>query len=203
MEHGLERFKYLITYISNMLLNKNTLGILNEFASDYSKKIYGGDVAKRLKMNQKTVCNILNGLEKEHLLQSSIEGKNKYYSLNKFNSNLKETVKLIEIGRKVDFLEKNKTIRDLFEKLEERTEGVLAIFGSYAKGNTKKSSDLDIFLIGKIKDIEDLESLYGLKINVIKADRNKFDKNEPLIKEVIQNHIILKGMEDFVGLIWE
>ena len=186
-----------------MLLNQKTLGILGEFAPDYSKRIYGGDVAKRLKMNQKTVANILNKLEKEHILRSSIEGKNKYYFLNKFNSNIREVVKLVEIGRKVDFLEKNKAVKDLFEKLEERAEGILAIFGSYAKGTAKKSSDLDIFLIGKIKDIEDLERMYNIKINVIKADKSKFDKKEPLIREVISNHIMLKGMEDFVGLIWE
>jgi len=102
--------------MSNMILNKNLIKILEVFSEDYNKRIYGRDVAKKLKMNQKTVSNILNKLEKENILKFSIEGKNKYYYLNKFNSNIKEIVKLIEIQRKIEFLDRYKKFRELFCK---------------------------------------------------------------------------------------
>ena len=188
--------------MSNMLLDKKTLGILNEFSSDYYGRIYGRAVAKKLKMNQKTVSNILNKLEKENILKYSYEGKNKYYSLNKFNPNIKEVIKLIEINRKIKFIERNKRLRELFNKLEQKSEGILVIFGSYAQGTNTEKSDLDVFVIGKLSNIGDLEELYGIKINVIKSDKSKFNKNELFIKEIIKNHIVLKGVEEFIELIF-
>ena len=185
-----------------MLLNNNEMRILGEFSDDYNKMIYGRAVSKKLKMNQKTVSNILNHLEKEHILKFKQEGKNKYYFLNKLCPYLMEVIQIIEIHRKINFLEKYSPLKELFLNLEERTEGLLVIFGSYANFSANAKSDLDIFLIGKIKDIEDLEELYNLKINIVKSDKTKFDKKEHIIKEIIKNHIILKGVENFIELTW-
>ena len=188
--------------MSNMVFNAKKLKILEEFLADYDKRIYGRNIAKKLKMNQKTVSNILNELEKKNLLKFTQEGKNKYYYLNKFSSNVKEIMQLIEIQRKINFLEKYKKLKELFLQLEERSEGILIIFGSYANFSANEESDLDVFVMGKIKDTEDLEELYGIKINIIKSTINKFDKNEHIIKEIIKNHVILKNVEGFVELLW-
>lgn len=188
--------------MSNMILNKNIVWVLEVFSDDYNKKIYGRDVAKRLKMNQKTVSNILNKLEKENVLKFSTEGKNKYYYLNKFNSNIKEIIRLIEIQRKIEFLNKYKRFRELFDKIDERTKGILIIFGSYADYSANEKSDLDMSIIGKIKDIKDLEQLYNIKINIIKINEKDFDKEDTIIKEIIKKHIILKGEDEFIRLIW-
>lgn len=186
-----------------MLLDKKAIRILEEFSSDYSKRIYGRDMAKKLKMNQKTVSNILNNLEKDNTLKFSQEGKNKYYFLNKFNPEIKEIIKLIEIERKIKFINRHNKLRELFDKLEQRSTGMTIIFGSYASGSAYEKSDLDVFVTGKISDLEDLENLYKVKINVINSDKKKFDKEEHIIKEIIKNHIILKGVEEFVELIWQ
>jgi len=188
--------------MSKMLLKDSSMAILAEFSSDYNRKIYGWEVARKLKMNQKTVSNVLNNLEKEHILKFSHEGRNKYYLLNRFNPEIKEVIKFIDIKRKIDFLEKNKKIRELFEKLEQKTKGILVIFGSYAKQINHENSDLDVFIIGQIDETEDLEKIYNIKINIIKSTRKKFNKNDIFIKEITKNHIILKGLEDFVELIW-
>ena len=133
--------------MSNMLLNKNKMKVLGEFSTDYSRRVYGRDIANRLKMNQKTVSNTLNELEKEHILKFKQEGKNKYYYLNEFYPYLKDVIQLIETQRKINFLEKYKKLKDIFVRLEERTEGMLIIFGSYANFTSTKISDLDVFLI--------------------------------------------------------
>jgi len=185
-----------------MLLNKNALIILEEFCLDYSKEIYGRQIATKLKMNQKTVANILNRLEKEGILKYSSEGKNKYYSLNKLNPKTKEIIKILEIARKNIFIEKNNRIKEIFYSLEKRTLGVLIIFGSYANGTNTKDSDLDVFVVGNMEDKEDLEEMHRIRINVIKSSREKFNKEDVFIKEVIKNHIILKGVEEFIELIW-
>src|SRR3972149_375352 len=117
--------------MSNMLLNKNKINILKEFSSDYSRRVYGRDVAKKLKMNQKTVSNILNELEKDNILKFTQEGKNKYYYLNEFYPYITEIIQQMEIQRKIIFLEKYKKIKELFLKLEKQSEGILIVFGSY------------------------------------------------------------------------
>ena len=185
-----------------MILNINKMKVLAEFSADYHKRIYGRDIAKKLKMNQKTVSNILNELEKEHILKFTQEGKNKYYFLNEFYPYLKEMIQLVEIQRKINFLEKYKKLKELFLKLEERIEGMLVIFGSYANFSATEKSDLDVFILGRIKDIEDLEEFYNIKINIVKSNKTKFNKNEYVIKEIIKNHIVLQGVEDFIRLIW-
>jgi len=188
--------------MSNMIFNNKITKILELFREDYNRRIYGRDIANKLKMNQKTISNILNRLEKEDILKFSTEGKNKYYYLNKINPHIKDIIKLIEIDRKIKFIDNYKKFSSLFNKLEEKTEGILIVFGSYANSSANNKSDLDIVIIGKISDITELEDLYKIKINIVKIDKNKFNKEDILIKEIIRNHIILKKVEEFIELIW-
>ena len=185
-----------------MLLNKNKLRILEEFSTNYIGRIYGRDVAKKLRMNQKTVSNILNELEKEHILKFTQEGKNKYYYMNEFYPYIKEIIQLMEIQKKINFLEKYNKLKELFLKLGTQSERILIVFGSYANFSANEKSDLDIFAMGDIENVEDLEEIYNLKINILKSNKNKFNMNEHIVKEIIKNHVVLKGIEDFVDLIW-
>ncbi|MCX6750384.1 MAG: nucleotidyltransferase domain-containing protein [Candidatus Pacearchaeota archaeon] len=186
-----------------MLLNENTFKILAEFCSDYSKRIYGGQVAKKLKMNQKTVSNILNALEKQNIVKYFTEGKNKYYFLNKLSPQIADIIKILEIERKNNFIAKYPKFKELFIALEKRTKGVLIIFGSYANFTSNEKSDLDVFVMGNLKGKEDLEEKYNLIINIVKSSKENFNKEEIFIKEIIKNHIILKGVEEFIELIWQ
>ncbi len=184
-----------------MLLNNQELKILQEFTGDYSAKLYGRAISQKLKLNQKTTSNILNRLEKENILKFIQEGKNKYYFLNKFNPYLNEIIKLIEINKKINFLENHKSKRKLFSDLEKNSKGILIIFGSYAKKKELKNSDLDLFVIGSIENIRHLESSYDIEINVVKGDKEKINSQEPFIRELKENHVILKGVEEFVELV--
>ncbi|GBE19945.1 nucleotidyltransferase domain protein [archaeon BMS3Abin17] len=183
-----------------MLFNRNELKILEEFGGDYSKKNYGRAIAKKLGFNQKTVSSILIKLEKENILKFEQEGKNKYYFFNKLNPNIKDVTKIIELNKKIKFLNKHRKIKGLFDGLEQKTDGVLIIFGSYAKNQENKDSDLDVFVIGNIKDKKDLEDIYNIKINIVKT-KKEYSRENALFKEIMKDHIILKGIEEFVNLI--
>ncbi len=188
--------------MSKMILDKNEILVISQFSENYFGKIYGRGIAKKLDMNQKTVSNILGKLEDDKMLASEFEGRNKYYSLNKFNSFIKEIIEIVEINRKIKFLDRNKKIKSLFEKIGVRSEGVVIVFGSYAKGLERKDSDLDLFVMGIIEDLEDLEDSYSLKINIVKASEEKLNKNSNFFREIMANHIILKGVEKFSEIIW-
>jgi predicted nucleotidyltransferase len=185
-----------------MLLNTRESKVLEEFADDFHKGIHGRALAKKTGMNQKTASNIFNRLEKENIVKYRFEGKNKVYFLNGLNPHIKEIIKIIEINRKLNFLEQNKKLVNLFKELEQSSEGTLIVFGSYASGTRTSKSDLDILLLGKSSSIENLEKTFNIEINLIKSSKNKFNKDEPFIKEVIKNHIVLKGVDEFVNLIW-
>jgi len=200
--HKEKIYKYLFTQISKMLLNINALKVLEEFCLDYDKKVYGRQIALKNKMNQKTIANALNGLEKQGILRYFTEGRNKYYSLNKLNPETKEIIKMVEIARKNEFIEHHNKLKALFEELGKRAKGILIVFGSYANFTNKSDSDLDILNIDGSLDIEDIKDRFKVKINPVKIDLKKFNKEEVFIKEIIKNHVILKGVEDFVDLIW-
>lgn len=185
-----------------MLLNNKELKVLAEFTSGYDGEYYGSAIASKLKMNQKTVSNILNKLEKQHLIKFKEEGRNKYYFLNKLNPSTKEMIKLVEVNKRITFFEKYKQLNSLFSEMEKRTKGIGVIFGSFANFTKTEKSDLDLFIVGSVGETEDLETLYNIKINVVKSTKDKFKSNDLFLKEVIKNHIILKGVDDFISLIW-
>ena len=186
-----------------MLLNKSELKILEEFAKNKDNRIYGRAISQKYNLNQKTVSNVLNNMEKQGILKFKREGKNKYYFLNKNNPDIKEIIQLTEINKKINFMKSHIRFKGLFEGFGEKASGILIVFGSYAKGIEKKDSDLDILAIGEIKNTKELEKSFGIDVNIIKTKKDKFDKNEPFIKEIMENHIILKGVEEFVDLIWQ
>ena len=188
--------------MSNMILNNKELKILSEFASDYNSRKYGRAISSKLKLNQKTTSNILKSLEKQHIIKFKQEGKNKYYFLNKLNQTTKEMIKLVEINKRILILEKYKNLSYLFSEIGKRTRGIAIIFGSYANFTKNENSDLDILVIGIISNISDLEKIYSIKINLVKSSKNKFKSKDLFLKEVINNHILIKGVEEFIELIW-
>lgn len=71
---------------------------------------------------------------------------------------------------------------------------MIILFGSYAKGTEKSDSDVDIYLEtkdNKIKNkVKEIYSKLSVKIG-------EFDIKSLLIKEIIKNHIIVRGVEEY------
>jgi len=180
-----------------MLLNSQTK-IFEEFLIDFENGLTGSYIAKKKKLNQKTVANYLNSLEKEGILKSKIQGKNKLYYLNLENKEiLVNFMVAIEHFRTINFYEDNLVVKEIFEKIDSFIEGVVILFGSYAKGLQKKSSDLDILVIGGCneKKIYEISKIYKIDINL--KIYPKIEK-DILFEEVLKNHIVLKNAEGFI-----
>jgi predicted nucleotidyltransferase len=180
-----------------MLLN-NQIKIFEEFLRDYTKEHTGSFISKKKNLNQKTVSNYLNKLEKEHILKSKTQGKNKLYSLNLKN---KETVKhfiiAVEHLRTIEFYKNNLFIKEISEKIQKHIKGTATIFGSYVKGTQKDNSDIDILIIGKCyeKEINNISKIYNKDISFKIYPRFKKDI---LTTETIKSHILIKNTEAFV-----
>lgn len=181
-----------------MLLN-NQLKILEEFLRDFDIKLTGSFIAKKRGLNQKTVANYLNKLEKETILKSKTEGKNKLYSLSLDNKEIiKHFIIAVEHLRTINFYKKHILIKEIAEKIQNHIKGIAVIFGSYVKNTQKRDSDLDILIIGKCneKEINNISKTYKVEINL--KVYPKLEK-DILTKEVIKNHIIINNVEQFTG----
>ncbi len=175
--------------------------ILKQFLGDYDKQIYGRELVGKVNISQKNIALVLNELKKEGILSSKISGNMKYFFLNKSNPLIKKYLLITEMERSVRFLEKHPKIKQISISIKA---DILCIFGSYAKGVQKKGSDLDLFIVGRYnKDkIKKLEDKYDVKISIKNASRSDFIKSikesDPLIKEIISNHVLISGYEEFI-----
>ena len=131
----------------------------------------------------------LRKLEKQGLYYSQKRGKEKFYSLNKSYPLFKE---LKEIMFKTEGVEGS--LRNLVNAYKEIS--LAFIYGSYAKGGEKKTSDIDLVLVGKLsvnqftRQLRQVESKFNREINFTPYLKKEFDKEKK--KEGGFLNIILK-----------
>lgn len=151
-------------------------------------------IAKQLNESHSTILRKLDKLVKENILDYKIEGKNKVFLLKKnlqaknyvFNAERCKLIKLLK-----QYPELSIIIEDILKKSEER---LIILFGSYAKFMAKKDSDIDVYIETRNRKIKEEVELVHSKI---KVKIGGFDPSSQLIKEIIKNHVILKGVEEF------
>ena len=188
-----------------MLLNDIRIAVIDEILGSYGIEITGSDIAKKKKLNQKSAANALSELEQEGFLKSRIEGKNRIYFLNlEDKENIINFISALEHIKTIRFYKKNIILKEFVSKADACFDGIVAIFGSYAKGLQKEGSDLDIFIAGKCnKDkAEGIAALYNIELSIKKYPHRVFQQglaaNDPLIEEIIKFHIMVKNTESFV-----
>jgi predicted nucleotidyltransferase len=188
-----------------MILDNNRVKVLSEFMPDYSSGITASSIAKKLKMNQKTVSNILNEFEKTFHLKSSMHGRNKFFYINLYDK--QETslfIMMIELQRTEKFIKKDNLLNKVLTELMKDTEDIIVAFGSMVSGYNNKNSDLDIFFVGEKfpEKVKETAKIYNIKLDIKHYSRKNFEdslkKTDFLVEEVIKNHIILTGHERFV-----
>ncbi|MDP3728081.1 MAG: nucleotidyltransferase domain-containing protein [bacterium] len=191
-----------------MIKKVNKLGevhlkILSLYTKGYNKNYYIREIQKMLQISTRTALLTLADLEKRTILTSTRRGKIKTYQI-KPDIITREYFVLAETYKKINFLQQHLTIKTIIENIEAYIQGIALIFGSYAKGIEKKDSDLDFFLVGtgNTEKIKEIAKTYGIVINIQLYPQKIFEKNikeDILIKEVIENHIIIKGTGQFIN----
>lgn len=80
-------------------------------------------------------------------------------------------------------------LEQISKKVDEK---LIILFGSYAKFRAKADSDIDIYIETENRNIKKIVENIHSKINV---KIGLFDITSNLIKEIIKDHVIVRGFE--------
>ncbi len=185
------------------LKRNNELNVLMLYLSGYKKRFYLREISVLTKIPLKTTQNIVAFLEKRKILKSIIEGKNKYFSLNKENIETKWYLVHAELYKTQFFVEKYPQFKLFLKALD--AESTVVLFGSFAKGSADKNSDCDLLLVSE-KEESIPTHLLAHQIHKIemtpKAYKEATEKRVALIEEIEENHIVLNNHSVFVEMMW-
>jgi predicted nucleotidyltransferase len=149
-------------------------------------------IAEKLQTNHMTIARKLHNLVDENSADYRTEGKNTVYFLKKSIEG-RNAAMIAELYKQSRIVSTYPVLRGIFKAVQEMPDIPLALlYGSYAKGLPTKDSDIDIYIetlnSNVKKQLEQRHSLLSVKIG-------EFDPKNLLIREIIKDHIIIKGME--------
>ena len=181
-----------------------TAGIVALFLGGYRKQFYLREISKLAKIPLKTTQILLAHLEKDKILKSMVSGKNKYFKLNLDDIQTKFYLLQSELHKTAIFIEKYPLFKTFMKEI--KTSVPIIIFGSFAKFKADKDSDLDLLIISSEKQKLPFH-LLAYKVHEINLEEYAFtkalEKQEALIKEIQENHIILNNHSFFVNSMWD
>ena len=179
--------------MKHMVQNKNNLK-LEIILVLLKGKVHLREIGRILNESHSTVLRKINDLMKENILDYKKEGKNNIFFI-KNNLKAKNYIYSSEIYKLNKLLEKHSELSIIFEDIKKKfRKGMIILFGSYAKGIPKKDSDIDIYIETEKREVKKELEIINSKLS-IKIGR--FDIKSLLLKEIIKNHVIISGLEDF------
>ena len=173
------------------------------------KELTINQIAKKLKESYSFVNRTVNYMMSENVLLKESVGHSFLCRLNLANDTAKALFILNETNKKKEFFEKNKDIKLISDEILKNVPEafIVALFGSYAKNTQTKESDIDVFILTDKKIdptelVRSISSIYNKEISPIIMNRNalKNQKNKTVIREIIKNHVIIAGFEEFIKL---
>jgi len=186
-------------------MTENHLRILSLFTRGFDKEYYIREVQRLLKISPRTAQLILDDMEKKAVLESYTKGKIRLYKLRR-TVEARDHIIFTETYKRIKFAEKSLKAKEIIDRLAPKIDGIGLIFGSYAKGIEKKDSDIDVLIAGTYdkKEFERASSICRVKLDVknyplglFKSELNK----DILIREALDNHVILFGSEYLINMI--
>ncbi len=178
--------------------------LLNE-----GKECYLREIAKKTNNSTSSISRQLKLLKNNNILTERKAGKELMYYLNTKNQSTLKLGEFVETQKSEKFFSRNPEIRiiikDFLKQIKNEDIVNITIFGSVAKEKYTKESDIDFLIITNKKrdfgkETRRIYAEYGRNISVVNLTRKELkDRNsEALVKEIIQNHLVLFGYEYFM-----
>ena len=168
--------------------------ILEYFLKYPTEKTYLKELAKKLKISPRSAKIYCDLFEKERIIKREIKGNMHIFTTNNDNFRIREMKRSYFINLIAEM-----NIENIAEECAS-----IAIYGSYASGNYDEKSDIDILIIGEeqhvkrdiiVKIMEKIGKEFQLNvIPIIKWEKMKKEE-DPFVKNIIRNHVLIKGVE--------
>lgn len=169
-----------------MFTNNNTYKILKEFLNDPLEEFGLRELSRIVNLSPASVKKHLTMLQNENLIKQTTRKEKPIYIAARNTQNFKTMQKLSIIYQ----LEITNTLNYLQETLAPKA---IILYGSHSKGDAIKSSDIDLFIIGKQTktNLTKYENALNKPLHLI--FENSLAKISPELKLNIINGIVLRG----------
>lgn len=180
------------------------------------KKINISTLFRNTSVSPKKGYQYLRELLSAKIIKEQLEGKKPTwrYLLPHFSDTGMLCFSLIEEERKIHFLAQHKELVGPLQQFsgELGKAAIILIFGSLARGNESKESDLDVLLIGQKVDAKKIEKIseqcfvtlpHRPSIRIVKETEffHSYRKKEAFASQIETNHIIISGALRWVELL--
>ena len=162
------------------------------------ESFYINQISHLTKSSSGNVQRELRKLEELGLVNKERKGNLVYYKIKKDNPFFSEFKGIVDKTIGI-----NKIIKENLKELEEVE--FAFIFGSYAKGDFNSESDVDLYIIGKVKEEEVYQAIKKAEKEVYRdisyhiATKEEFQekmKKSFFCQEILKNSILITGSED-------
>lgn len=190
--------------------SRNTVKILRYLVKHQDWEFNTTELSKDTKINKGTISKLIKKLAENNVIKINRKGKIILFKLNKENIIIKNLI-IPSFKNEDDVFDK--FVKPKILKLKSKNILSIILYGSYASGNFKLTSDLDLLIIIKNKNEELNDKINKLKKDFLEEDLliridimtlNEFKRSykikEPLIISIQNNHKILYG-KNFYELI--
>ncbi len=191
-------------------ITQTTLKIIGLYTDNYKKSIHLREISRETDVDVKSIQLQLKKLERINVLSSILRGRNKEYTLNLENVITKYYLIMAESFTSIIYLKKHFLIKKILGEIGKKIDNPLILFGSFVKGGHTKESDIDLFVISEKKIdkgmVLKISDLVNRDINIKSLNKAQFlnglQRKDPLVNEIVSNHIILKGIDEFCEIMW-
>lgn len=156
-----------------MLIPVRRKKILEVFLKDPFKEIHLREIARLSEVSLNNVDNSLRLFVKDNMFKRRDVSNMAFFKPNLENEALLKIFELLELEKKKEFYDKNKKIARLLQKytqdiidLSNKRIQLVILFGSVARGEWTKGSDIDILVVVSEKDKDVIAALNKAKIDV-------------------------------------
>jgi predicted nucleotidyltransferase len=168
-----------------MFKNYNKYRVLRTFLDNPTESFRLRELGRKVKLAPLSLSNYLRELENESLIRSYEKNKIKFYTAQRDSIRF---ARFQKISIQYELYESG-VIDELWEKLHPEA---IILYGSHAKGEAIESSDVDLFLACKQKniDLEEYEKKLGKRIHLIFKIADKIPAE---LKNNLANGIVMMG----------
>ncbi|MFT7615790.1 MAG: putative nucleotidyltransferase [Candidatus Woesearchaeota archaeon] len=188
----------------NTMVRLELIQILKHLITHSEKEFTIRELSIVRDINYKSAYEAIEKLHKEEIISVIKKGNTK---LCKFTKKFTNSVYISENERLEDALT-NSNLKVIHKEIQKvKSQAIILLFGSYAKGTQTKKSDIDLLIISdNTKSFEKAISWIPKKLHITSITYTDFDlmlksKEFTVVSEAIKSNIIICGVEDYYRFI--